>query len=95
MALGKDNLDKMRALAETYGACVRAGLITPCLQDENEFREMLGLKPAPAEVVADWLASDGVRRPITLARPQDTTEEGQAIPEQQPDQEATDANPNE
>lgn len=79
MAVEKDRLDKMRLLAEAYGVCVRAGLITPCLQDENEFREMLGLRPAPAEVVADWSSSAGVRRPVTLARPQDTTDDG--IPE--------------
>lgn len=79
MAVEKDRLEKMHLLAEAYGVCVRAGLITPCLQDENEFREMLGLKPAPAEVEADWQRSDGVRRPVTLARPQDTTDEG--VPE--------------
>lgn len=83
MAVEKDKLDKMRHLAEAYGVCVRAGLITPCLQDENAFRVMLGLDPAPAEVVADWSKSDGVRRPVTLARPQDTTDEG--APEQEED----------
>ena len=88
MAIEKDKLDKMRQLAEAYGVCVRAGLITPCLQDENAFRAMLGLDPAPAEVEVDWGNSDGVRRPVTLSRPRDTTEEGLPAPEQEEKEDA-------
>lgn len=59
----------LKAVAEAYGVAVRAGLITPCLQDENDFRALIGMKPAPDVVIKDWEDSDGVRRPITLQRP--------------------------
>lgn len=58
----------LQDMAETYGVAVRAGLITPCLQDENVFRRKLGLPPAPAEVESDWAKGKGVRRPITLTQ---------------------------
>ena len=59
----------LKTVLEVYGIGVRAGVITPCLEDENEFRKLMGLKPAPPAVVAGWKDSDGVRRPITLQRP--------------------------
>lgn len=64
----------LKAILEAYGIAVRAGAITPCLQDENEFRKLIGLPQAPAEVVADWAASAGIRRPITLQSPSVTEE---------------------
>jgi hypothetical protein len=73
-----DRVQVTRQLLEAYGVGVRAGVLTPCLQDENEFRKMLRLPTAPAEVVSDWNSSSGVRRPITLAKPSltdDTKEE--------------------
>lgn len=57
---------KYRQVAEAYAVAVRAGLITPCLQDENAFRKMLGLDAAPAEVVANWKKTEGVKTPITI-----------------------------
>lgn len=64
----------LRAVLEAYGIGVRAGAITPCLQDENDFRKLMGLQPAPQEVVKDWGDSHGVRRPITLQRPSGSEE---------------------
>lgn len=63
------DIKKLRDLLETYGAGVRAGVITPCLQDENAFREMLGLQQAPSDVVTAWNAQGGIRTPVTLQRP--------------------------
>lgn len=60
------DVTKLRELIEAYGVGVRAGVITPCLEDENEFRKWLGLQAAPAAVVSDWGKTDGVRKPITL-----------------------------
>jgi hypothetical protein len=68
------DVNKLRQLVEIYGVAVRAGLVTPCLEDENEFRALFGFKSAPDSVVKDWKDSEGVRRPITLQRPS-TTEE--------------------
>lgn len=67
-------IDKLRQITEIYGVAVRAGLITPCLQDENFFRKYIGFPDAPAEVVKDWEDSEGVRRPITLQRPSNSEE---------------------
>jgi hypothetical protein len=63
------DIKKLRDLLEAYGSGVRAGVITPCLQDENAFREMLGLQSAPQDVVSAWAAQGGIRAPITLQRP--------------------------
>ena len=60
------NKAKYSEVAEAYGIAVRAGLITPCLQDENAFRAMLGLQPAPDVVVAYWKTIGGTKQPITL-----------------------------
>jgi len=60
--------DRIKQLCEAYGVAVRAGLITPCLQDENDIRALMGLQSAPAEVVADWAKTEGVRKPTTIQR---------------------------
>lgn len=57
----------LREFAETYGVAVRAGLITPNVDDERAARLMFGL-PAPNEsVIAEWARTNGVRAPITIA----------------------------
>ena len=83
------NTEKLKALFDAYGIAVRAGALTPCLQDENDFRELMGLRPAPAEVTADWKSSGGVRRPVTLMKPSEAEESqsGKAAPGAENDQE--------
>lgn len=61
-------IDNLKKVMEAYTIGVRGGVITPCLQDENEFRKLLGLNPAPIEVEDDWKKSMGIRKPITLQR---------------------------
>jgi len=65
---------KLREVIEAYGTAVRCGLITPCLEDENEFRARLGLSDAPPRVVADWDSTEGVRKPVTIQRRTEATE---------------------
>jgi hypothetical protein len=74
-----DKSAKIRNLLDAYGIGVRGGVITPCLEDENAFRKMIGLEQAPASVVAEWSRTNGVRLPITLQR-------GLAEPIEQPAQ---------
>ena len=62
-------LDAVSKVIEAYGVGVRAGILTPCLEDENAFRKMLGLNPAPNTVVDAWAAQGGTRAPITLQQP--------------------------
>jgi hypothetical protein len=60
------DVSNLRSFVEAYGIAVRAGLITPCLEDENVIREKFGFGPAPASVVADWAKTEGVRKPNTI-----------------------------
>jgi len=60
------NAETVRMIIDAYGIGVRAGVITPCLSDEQSFRKMLSLPPAPKEVEEDWAATKGVRKPITI-----------------------------
>lgn len=55
----------IKAMADAYGVGVRAGLITPQREDEDNFRSLAGLPPIGSDVAEDWEASP-VRKPITL-----------------------------
>jgi lambda family phage portal protein len=54
---------------DAYGVGVRAGSITPQMDDENTFRKQLGLPPLGPEGQEAWKKDKGTRRPITLAPP--------------------------
>lgn len=55
----KDTLD-------TYGVAVRAGVITPNLEDERAVREQMRLPQVPPQVEQEW-TENPVRSPITLS----------------------------
>jgi len=59
---------ELRNVIDAYAIGVRAGVITPCIQDENAFRRLLGLDAAPQEVVDNWKMTDGIRQPNTIRR---------------------------
>lgn len=63
------DIGKLKDLLDAYGVGVRAGVLTPCIDDENAFREMLGLDPAPAAVSKAWEDQGGIRIPVTLQKP--------------------------
>jgi hypothetical protein len=63
-----DRVNIVRGLLDAYGIGVRAGVITPCSEDEQAFRAMLRLPDLPSSVVKEWKRTDGVRLPITLQR---------------------------
>lgn len=54
---------------EDFGASVRAGVLTPQLDDERYVREAMALPPAGPDVEAAWKEEGGARRPITLTQP--------------------------
>lgn len=58
--------DETRQSMETYGIAVRAGSITPQIDDEEQYRKDLGLPPMSEEAKEAWEQDKGVRRPITL-----------------------------
>ena len=55
------------AFLNAYGVGVRAGVITPCIEDEVYMREVFGLPKMPESVRRDWDKTDNIRKPITLA----------------------------
>lgn len=56
----------LKEIVDAYGAGVRAGAITPTLDDEKYLRQLAEL-PDPTKAVEDaWSKDGGVRRPITL-----------------------------
>lgn len=52
--------------AETYGMAVRAGAVTPQVEDEEAIRTQLHLPPVGQAARAAWKQAGGVRSPITL-----------------------------
>jgi hypothetical protein len=86
----KDELStRVRTLVDAYAIGVRAGVLTPCLEDENWFRKLFGLSKAPAEVVNAWRQIGGIKNPITLQKSiPEATEPEQGKTSPQPAQEA-------
>jgi hypothetical protein len=65
-ALDVAAFEGLKQEADAYGVCVRAGAITPQLDDEEHFRSKAGL-PGVSDVIRKaWTDDEGVRRPITL-----------------------------
>ncbi|MCV5968830.1 hypothetical protein, partial [Lactococcus petauri] len=57
-----------RTVIETYGIAVRAGVITPIIDDEIKMRELMGLPPVTDAIRKSWADSGGIRAPVTLAK---------------------------
>ncbi|MBM3836202.1 MAG: phage portal protein [Verrucomicrobia bacterium] len=62
-------LEETKATADAYGVGVRAGAITPNIDDENFIRSKLGLPSITEPVRTAWTEDEGYRRPITLLPP--------------------------
>ena len=60
------SFETLKAKFDAYGVAVRAGAITPAMEDEVEFRSEAGLPAMPAAVKGAWKEDKGFRRPITL-----------------------------
>lgn len=61
------DIAKLRAFVEAVGVAVRAGVLTPSVDDEVFVREYFGLPAMNADVIADWKKTEGARSPITIA----------------------------
>lgn len=64
---------ELKTAMDSYGVGVRAGAITPVLDDENYFRNKAGLPAITEAARSAWQKDGGVRRPITLAMPGEVT----------------------
>lgn len=62
------DITKLKTFMDAYGIGVRAGVITPNLEDEKAIRKMFDLPEASDAVVSEWSRTKGVRFPITLAK---------------------------
>lgn len=62
----QENGPSIKEVIDAYSAGVRGGTITPQQDDENHFRNLLGLPTATEPVEKAWEKDGGARRPITL-----------------------------
>lgn len=62
-------VESLKQRLDAYGVGVRAGSITPQTDDENEFRQTLGLPAMSEDAKRAWSEDKGTRRPITLTPP--------------------------
>jgi lambda family phage portal protein len=64
---------------DSYGVAVRAGVITPNIEDERAVREQMHLPQVPPQVEAEW-ADSPTRAPITLSGALQGDEQSNAAP---------------
>ena len=62
-----DPVQAAKSMAEAYGIGVRAGVLTPNLEDEEVMRAKFALGKASKAVTDSWDRDGGVRTPITLS----------------------------
>lgn len=63
---GGGKSENLKEMTDAYGVAVRAGSVTPQLEDEEYFRKTSGLPPMSDAAKNAWSEDKGVRRPITL-----------------------------
>jgi lambda family phage portal protein len=59
-------IEKLKQKMDSYGVGVRAGVITPQIDDENSFRNEAGLPKISSAIKEAWEKDGNVRRPVTL-----------------------------
>lgn len=74
--------DQVKEEMDAYGVAVRAGAITPQIEDEVAFRERFGLPLVSDGVRKTWEETGGTRRPITIAEAEQPAPEEAAKPEE-------------
>lgn len=75
-------MEELAAELNAYGIAVRAGAITPQEDDEEHFRQRLGLPSVSDPIRKSWKTDEGTRRPIKITQP----DGGRAAPGGQPQQ---------
>lgn len=82
---------EFKAKADAYGVAVRAGAITPQIDDEQAMRAEAGFPPMSEAAKKAWEEDKGVRRPITLQHEGKTSPFGNQ-PTEEPQDEQSDTN---
>lgn len=75
--------ETVKDAVDAYGVGVRAGVITPHADDENHFRQLMGLPPVNTSISQQW-NKEPTRRPITLTQPASETNNQQTQAQQEP-----------
>ena len=65
-APGAQTIVSIKEQTDAYGVAVRAGALTPQIEDEEFFRKQSGLPTLSNKVKEAWVQDGGTRRPITL-----------------------------
>lgn len=60
--------EDLKRVLDAYGVGVRAGTITPTLEDEKYFRTLAKFPEMGDAVISAWNEEGGIRRPITLTQ---------------------------
>lgn len=60
------DVTQLKTLVDAYGVAVRAGAITPQLEDEVYFRKLIGLPVMSKQNETAWQEANGIKQPITL-----------------------------
>lgn len=63
---GAPDLEDAKNEFDTYGIGVRAGSLTPQIEDEDHFRARIKLPALSADARKAWAKENNVRRPVTL-----------------------------
>jgi hypothetical protein len=71
LSFSTDQTSSDRSKSEEYGVAVRAGAVTPQIEDEEKFRSELDLPEMSDDAKRAWKEDKGIRRPITLRDPND------------------------
>lgn len=69
------DISKLTSFMNAYGIGVRAGSITPCVEDEGYIRQLFNLPEMSSAIVADWKSTGGIRRPITLVKEEEPAQQ--------------------
>lgn len=80
-----EDIADIKAKFDAYGVGVRAGAITPQRDDEEVFRQSLGIPNIGKEAEKAWKDDEGVRRPITLKMKEEGAEQAKPASEEPPE----------
>ena len=85
---------QLTSFINAYGTAVRAGVVTPCVEDENYIRQLMDLPDMPQSVRKEWESTGGIRKPITLVKPSEmSTDALQPAAIQEPEQDSDNGQP--
>ena len=80
--IASSTVPTMELDADKYGVAVRAGAITPQIEDEETFRTQFGLPAMSKDGMELWKTQNNVRQPVTLKAASEQPKEEEAAEEE-------------